>query len=113
LENNWWGGVHYLKLLWVLILLAYRHYHKYLALVTIIYHMALNNISWFTRRNLVFFHPRTLQLLFDLTIFLSHLIVLRLQVTCCTSWWSILFVAITFITSFIYENNLDFFFNNF
>jgi len=37
-----------------------------------------------TRRNLFFFHPRTLQLLFNLITFQLHLAILNLQAASCT-----------------------------
>jgi hypothetical protein len=42
------------------------------------HHVSLNKIT--QKRNLVLFHPHTLQLLFDLTTFQRHLVILSLQV---------------------------------
>lgn len=43
--RSWWGHVHYLKLLWMLILLAYMQFHKNWALVATVYHIPLENSS--------------------------------------------------------------------
>ncbi len=45
----------------------------------------VDSILTFIRRNLVIFHPHTLQLLFNLTTLQPHLAMLSLQAACYTN----------------------------